>query len=109
MPVGKEQVMADTYVIGSYDIIDPAGYEGYVPGVLERLVAHGAEVIVADFAAEALEGERRGVYCVLKFSSEESARRWYDDPIYEPIKQKRIGSSANSSMILTKGFVQTEA
>ena len=97
--------MAAAYVIGSYDISDPQGYEGYVPGVLERLQAHGAEVIVADFDAEALEGDRRGVYVVLKFESEESARRWYEDPVYEPIKQKRIRSSKNGSIILTKGFV----
>lgn len=97
--------MAHAYVLGSYDIVDPDGYEGYVPGVLERLQAHGAEVVVADFDAEALEGEKRGVYCVLRFDSEEAARNWYNDPVYQPIKQLRVGSSANGSMILTKGFV----
>ena len=101
--------MAAAYVIGSYDISNPEGYEGYVPGVLERLQAHGADVIVADFDAEALEGDKRGVYCVLKFASEESARRWYDDPVYEPIKQKRRKSSTNGSMILTKGFVPPQS
>jgi len=97
--------MASAYVLGSYDIVDPDGYDGYVPGVLERLAAHGAEVVVADFNAQALEGETRGVYCVLKFESKEAALRWYNDPAYQPIKQLRVGSSENGSMILTAGFV----
>jgi uncharacterized protein (DUF1330 family) len=96
--------MPPVYVIGSYDIVDPEGYEGYVPGVLERLQAHGADVLVADFEPQALEGESRGVYCVLRFDSEETARNWYGDPLYQPIKSLRVNSSENTSLILTKGL-----
>jgi uncharacterized protein (DUF1330 family) len=55
------------YVIGTYDIQDPKGYEGYVPGALPLLQKHGAEILVADFAAGALEGRAPGVNVVLKF------------------------------------------
>lgn len=42
-------------VIVSYDISDPKGYEGYVPGVLPLIAKHGGEVLVADFEAIAKE------------------------------------------------------
>ena len=35
------------YIIASYDIVDPKGYEGYVPGVVPLLKKHGAEIIAA--------------------------------------------------------------
>jgi uncharacterized protein (DUF1330 family) len=97
--------MAAAYVLGSYDIVDPEGYEGYVPGVLPLLEKHGAEVLVAEFDAHPLEGSRRSVYCVLKFESEEAALRWYNDPAYQPVKRLRVDSSSNGSMILAKAFV----
>ena len=68
------------HLIASYDIVDPKGYEGYVPAVLPLLLKHGAEILVADFEAEALEGGSRGVNVVLKFDSEEAARNLNNDP-----------------------------
>lgn len=97
------------YVIASYDIVDPEGYEGYVPGVLPLLAKHGAEILVADYESEGLEGETRSVNVVLKFDSEEAARNWYNDPDYGPVKQIRINSSANGSAVLTKEFVMPTA
>ena len=93
------------YVIASYDIVDPEGYEGYVPGVLPLLAKHGAEILVADYESENLEGDTRSVNVVLKFDSEEAARNWYNDADYGPVKQIRINSSANGSVALTKEFV----
>lgn len=97
--------MPAAYVLGSYDIVDPDGYESYVPGVLPLLEKHGAEVLVAEFDAHPLEGDKRSVYCVLKFDSEEAALRWYNDPAYQPVKQFRVNSSNNGSMIVAKAFV----
>lgn len=97
------------YIIGSYDIVDPKGYEGYVPGVLPLLEKHGAEILVAEFDAQALEGDRRSVYCVLRFESEEAALNWYKDPDYEPVRKIRISSSDNKNMVLAKQFVPPSA
>ncbi len=97
------------YIIGSYDIVDPKGYEGYVPGVLPLLEKHGAEILVAEFDAQALEGDRRSVYCVLRFESEEAALSWYNDPAYEPVRKIRISSSDNKNMALAKQFVPPSA
>jgi len=93
------------YVIASYDVSDPQGYEDYVPGVVPLLEKHGAEVLVADFDAVRLEGEPRSVYVVLRFDSEEAARAWYDDPEYEPVRAIRLASCTNSNLVLAKEYV----
>lgn len=92
------------YIIVSYDIVDPQGYEGYIPGVGPLLGKHGAEVLVADFGAKALEGDAHGVYVVLRFPSEEAALAWYNDPEYEPVKKIRFDSCVNNHMVLAKPF-----
>lgn len=93
------------YIIASYDITDPTGYGPYVPGVIPLLLKHGAEILVADYEAKALEGEARGVNVVLRFESEEAALAWYNDPDYGPVKKIRLGSSAKGTAILAKQFV----
>lgn len=93
------------YIIASYDIVDSETYSGYVPGVAPLLAKHGAEILVADYDAEALEGERRQVYVVLRFATEEAARAWYDDPDYAPAKKIRLASTANGSLVLAHQFV----
>lgn len=97
------------YIIVSYDIVDPEGYEGYVPGVVPLLAKHGAEVLVAEYDARALEGDKRSAYVVLRFESEEAALAWYNDPAYEPVKKIRLGSSDNGNLVLAKQFVPTRA
>lgn len=97
------------YVIGSYDIIDQEGYQGYVPGVVPLLQKHGAEVLVAEFDARALEGEKRSVYVVLKFDSEEAALNWYNDPAYEPVRKIRLGSCDKNNLVLVKQFAPPES
>ena len=93
------------YILVSYDIVDPEKYKDYVPGVLPLLLKHGAEVLVADSDARALEGERRDVYVVLKFETEEAALAWYNDPDYAPVRKLRLEASANGNMALAKAFV----
>ncbi len=93
------------YIIASYDIVDPPAYEGYVPGLVPLLQKHGAEILVAEYDAQPLEGEKRNVYVVLKFQSEEAARGWYTDPAYEPVKKIRLDSCDNSNAVLAKQFV----
>jgi uncharacterized protein (DUF1330 family) len=92
------------YVIATYDIADPKGYEGYVPGVLPLLQKHGAEILAADYEAKVLEGKAAGVNVVLKFDSEDAARKWYNDPAYGPVKQIRLHSTQNGMIVLAKEF-----
>jgi uncharacterized protein (DUF1330 family) len=97
------------FVVVTYDITDPKGYEAYVPGVLPLLEKHGAEILVADYSAEALEGKAPGVTVVLKFPSEQAARNWFNDPAYIPVKQVRHTSATNNLMLLSKQFVMPSA
>ena len=96
--------MSAAYVIASYDIVDPPAYEGYVPAVIPLLQKYGAEVLVADYDAKPLEGDRRSVFVVLRFESEERALAWYGDPDYEGPKAQRIGASTNASLVLARQF-----
>lgn len=93
------------YIIASYDITDDEGYAGYRPGVGPLLEKHGAEILVADMNAQALEGDPRSMFVVLRFESEEAALGWYNDPAYEPFKKMRIDASANASLVLGHQFV----
>lgn len=94
------------YIVAMYDIADAKAYEGYVPGVGPLIRKHGAEVLVADYGTQALEGKKRGACVVLKFESEAAALAWYNDPDYEPVKKVRVGSCANTSLVLAKEFVR---
>lgn len=93
------------YVIATYDIEDPEGYEGYVPGVMPLLERHGADILAADFEAEVFEGEGPGVNVILRFDSKEAARSWYNDPDYGPVKQIRLNSTTNGSIVMAEEFV----
>ncbi|MGD2166812.1 MAG: DUF1330 domain-containing protein [Gammaproteobacteria bacterium] len=93
------------YIIASYDIVDEKGMESYVPGVTPLLMKHHAEVLVASYNAHALEGEKRGVYVVLRFASDEAALAWYNDPEYAPLKKMRIDASDNANVVLAREFV----
>ena len=93
------------YVIATYDIADPKGYEAYAPAIRPLLEKHHGEIVVADRQAETLEGEVRSVYVVLRFETEQEARAWYNDPEYRAPKELRIACTRNASLVLAKGFV----
>ena len=92
------------YFIVSYDVVDPEGFESYVPRVMPLLEKHGAEVLVADTDARLFEGEKRSAYVVLRFDTEEAALGWYNDPDYEPVRKIRLDSSDNGNAVLAKQF-----
>ena len=97
------------YAIVSYDIVDSKGFEAYVPAVMPLLAKHGAEVLVADFAAEGLEGQAHGVHVILKFPSDEALHNFHSDPDYAPVKQIRLETTTNNTFIAAKGFVPPTA
>ena len=88
------------YFIASYRITDPAGYEPYVPAVIPILQAHGCEVVVAEHASEAVEGEPGEVTVVLKFASKEAALAWYNSPEYQAIKHLRTDNSEGTAVLV---------
>jgi uncharacterized protein (DUF1330 family) len=93
------------YVLAIYDVENQEGYGPYVPAVIPLLQKYGAEVLVADYAPRVLEGDPRGVVVVLRFDSEETALKWYNDPAYEPVRKIRLDSTARGFLSLAKEFV----
>lgn len=93
------------YILATYDVVDPEAYKNYVAGVIPLLMKHKAEVLVADYEPNNIEGEARGANIVLKFESEEAAMNWYNDPDYESVKKIRFDNTTNGYLALSKQFV----
>lgn len=81
------------YLVANYEITNPAGYKSYVPAVIPILEAHGAEILVADYESQTLEGKPGSVTVVIKFESKEALNAWYNSPEYQKIIHLRTGNS----------------
>jgi uncharacterized protein (DUF1330 family) len=91
------------YLIANYRITNQESYAAYPPAVVPTLVSHGAEILVADYASEAIEGEPASVTVVVKFASKDAARTWYDSPEYQEILHLRTDNS-EGVLMFTDGF-----
>ncbi|MAM71797.1 MAG: hypothetical protein CMP91_11720 [Gammaproteobacteria bacterium] len=89
----QEAKVMTAYLIANYKITNPEEYESYVPAVMPTLGAHGAEVLVADYETEVLEGAPSNVSVVLRFPSKEAARSWYNSPEYQAIIHHRTDNT----------------
>jgi uncharacterized protein (DUF1330 family) len=88
------------YFVATYRITDPAGYEAYVPAVIPTLMAAGCEILAADYASQAIEGDPPEVTVILKFASKAAAMAWYDSPEYQAIKHLRTDNSKGASVLV---------
>jgi len=80
-------------MVFNYRINDRQAYQPYLEKVPHVLGAHGAEIVVADFESEGIEGDAGHVTVVLKFASKEAARNWYQSPEYQDIIGLRVDNS----------------
>jgi uncharacterized protein (DUF1330 family) len=92
------------YVIAQISIHDRSEYGKYEAGFLEVFSCYKGELLVVDENPTVVEG---GWPCtrtvVIRFPTEEEARRWYESPEYQTIAQHRIrGSKTNA--ILARGL-----
>lgn len=94
--VGKTEV---AYFVFNYRIGDSEAYRPYLAQVPETLEAYGAEVVVADFESDVVEGNAGNVTVVLRFASEEAARGWYQSPEYQEIVRLRTENSSGVATI----------
>lgn len=81
------------YLIANYQITNPEAYAAYPPAVIPTLLAHDAEVLVADYESEVVEGQASGVTIVVKFPSKKAALTWYNSSEYQAIMHSRIDNS----------------
>lgn len=77
------------YFVLNYRINDQEAYQPYLAEVMQTLIAHNAEILVADFESEKIEGDAGHVTVVLKFPSKEAANNWYHSPEYQNIIKLR--------------------
>ena len=96
--MAKEEQMA-AYMVFNYRITGQDAYEPYLGKVGDTLRAHGAEIVVADFESEAIEGDPGHVTVVLKFASKDAARGWFDSPEYQEIIGLRTDNSAGIAIL----------
>src|SRR3954447_17063064 len=87
------------YIVFNYTVTDPEGYASYPRAAGPSLAEHGAEVLVADYNADALEGGPGEVTVVLKFASREAARAWYESPDYQAAKPLRTGNATGLAVM----------
>jgi uncharacterized protein (DUF1330 family) len=88
------------YFVVSYRVTNPAGFAAYTPAVIPTLGAHGCEVLVADTMSEVIEGGPGNVTVVLKFSSKDAAKAWYNSPEYQAIKHYRTDNSEGTMVLV---------
>ena len=84
------------YFIANYTVTNEDGYTRYLDVVGESLRAHGAKVLVSDYASDTAEGSPAPVTVVLRFDSREAARGWYNSSDYQAVVHHRLDN--------TKGF-----
>ena len=88
------------YVVANYNVTNPQGFEPYPLAATGTLDAHGAEVVAVDLNSEAVEGEPGKVTVILKFSSKEAMKKWYDSPEYQDIIGLRTDNSEGTMVLL---------
>ena len=81
------------YVIANYRITNPDGYAEYPPQVLQSILSHGGEFLVADQQSEVLDGTGGNVTVVCRFASKEAAKAWYESDEYSQVRHYRTDNS----------------
>ena len=87
------------YMVLNYRITDHDAYKPYLGKVADTLKAHDAEIVVADFESEPIEGAPGHVTVVLKFASKDAARGWFDSPEYQEIIGLRTDNSTGIAVL----------
>ena len=91
------------YVIAHVEVTNPTQYEEYKKWSSAAMQAHGAEVCVRGGQVAQLEGDwapKRII--VLKFSSFDQAKAFYDTPKYLKAREARAGA-AIMNMVAVEG------
>jgi uncharacterized protein (DUF1330 family) len=100
-----EETRMAAYFILAQTVTDQSAYsEQYIPGVMPLLQKYGAEVLVASFETEPLEGEPAAGSVVLRFPSAQQIRDFVNDPDYRPLKELRFRITTNANAVLAPEF-----
>ena len=92
------------YLVANFTITNQEGYQLYLQKVRKTLMDHGAEVLVADYGSEAMEGAPGLVTVVMRFASKKAAKAWHESPEYQAVVHHRLDSTENGFGVLCEGF-----
>ncbi|MFN3522266.1 MAG: DUF1330 domain-containing protein [Phenylobacterium sp.] len=91
------------YVVAQITIRDRARYDRYVAGFMPVLQRHSGRLLVADEAAQVMEGDwDRQKLIVLAFPDQEAALAWSRSPDYQAIAVDRLAAS-DGVVLLAQG------
>ncbi len=94
------------YVIANLVVKDANEYRNYEKGFFPILKKFGGELVTFDDNHENFEGESplEGRVIVLKFPSEELAKKWYADEEYQTLSEFRRAGTTLKSMTMVRGL-----
>lgn len=81
------------FLVANFEVIKSEGYKAYLRGVMPTLKAHDAEILVAEYESEALEGQPGKITMVFRFASKEALYGWYNSPEYQKMIHLRADST----------------
>jgi len=93
------------YVIANVKVSDPDQYKQYTALTPRAIEAAGGEFVVRGGKTEVLEGDvepHRVV--VLKFSSIDAAKAFYDSALYREARAARAGATSVFNMYVVEGI-----
>ena len=97
--------MAPAYIIIDMRITDMAQYQQYMAAAPAAVAAAGGEYLVRGGRFEALEGQWQPIrMAMVRFSSYEIAKNFYDAQMYRAAREKRAGATQFFNMVLVEGF-----
>ena len=89
------------YVIFTEDIHDEPRINAYVQQAIPTILQAGGQILVADDAAELLEGSWHGTRTVvLEFESVAAARNWYTSAEYQGLAGLRHAAADSNAAIV---------
>ena len=90
------------YIVGLVTIKDRAKYAPYEIRFREVLTPFGGEILAVEDAARVMEGRWPAQRTVLlRFPSEDAAKRWYDSEPYQELVRLRAGAANAAIAILS--------
>ena len=93
------------YVVGQLNIHTPEEYEAYLSGFMPIFERYKGELLATSKqTTEVLEGSWAMPRTVLmRFSSAEVARSWYNDPDYQRLAEIRL-RNADTNLVIVHGI-----
>ena len=90
------------YLVLNSTVINRSAYKQYVYAVVPTLEAHNAEILVADYEAEPIEGNPGHVSVVIRFKDKDTLNAWYQSDDYQAILGLRLDNTEGSAVIASE-------